>query len=97
MPGKFVIKKGTTGKFRFNLLSRNGQVVATSEAYSSKTAAMGGIRSVRNLATDATVEDQTTNEWSAAEAARSAASSAKKVTAAVKPKAAKKSSTRKST
>ncbi len=30
--GKFVIKKGTTGKFRFNLLARNGQAVATSEA-----------------------------------------------------------------
>ena len=36
MPGKFVIKKGTTGKFRFNLVSTNGQVVATSEAYETK-------------------------------------------------------------
>lgn len=35
VPGKFVLKKGTTGKFRFNLLSTNGQVVATSEAYNS--------------------------------------------------------------
>lgn len=26
MPGKFVVKKGTTEKFRFNLLSTNGQV-----------------------------------------------------------------------
>ncbi len=29
---KFVVRKGTTGKFRVNLLSANGQVVATSEA-----------------------------------------------------------------
>ena len=32
MTGKFVIKKGPTGKFRFNLPAKNGQVVATSEA-----------------------------------------------------------------
>jgi len=62
VPGKFVLKKGTTGKFRFNLLSTNGQVVATSEAYNSKVSAMGGIRSVKQLASDATVEDQTTKE-----------------------------------
>ena len=96
MPGKFVIKKGATGKFRFNLLATNGQVVATSEAYGSKAAAMGGIRSVQNLAAEATIEDQTTKEWSVAEAARKAAASATKVTAAAKTKAAKKSSIRKS-
>ena len=73
MPGKFVVKKGTTGKFRFNLLSTNGQVVATSEAYNSKASAMGGIRAVKSLAADAAIEDQTTKEWAAAEAARKAA------------------------
>jgi hypothetical protein len=30
-PAKFVVKKGTTGKFRFNLLSTNGKAIATSE------------------------------------------------------------------
>ena len=80
MPGKFVVKKGTTGKFRFNLLSSNGQVVATSEAYNSKASAMGGIRAVRSLAADAAIEDQTTKEWAAAEAARKAAGPAKKTT-----------------
>lgn len=78
MPGKFVVKKGTTGKFRFNLLSTNGQVVATSEAYNSKASAMGGIRAVRSLAAEAAVEDQTTKEWAAAEAARKAAGPVKK-------------------
>ena len=78
MPGKFVVKKGTTGKFRFNLVSTNGQVVATSEAYNSKAAAMGGIRSVRSLAADAAIEDQTPKEWAAAESARKAAASVKK-------------------
>ncbi|TMK50601.1 MAG: DUF1508 domain-containing protein [Actinobacteria bacterium] len=39
MPGRFVIKKGTTGKFRFVLLSPRGQVIATSEAYDAKASA----------------------------------------------------------
>lgn len=59
MTGKFVIKKGTTGKFRFNLVSTNGQVVATSEAYESKASAMTGIRAVKSLAAGAVVDDQT--------------------------------------
>ena len=89
MAGKFVIKKGTTGKFRFSLLAGNGQVVASSEAYNSKAAAMGGIRSVQKLAGEATVEDQTTKQWSADEAARKAAAAAKKAAAAARAKATK--------
>ncbi len=49
MPGKFVVKKGTTGKFRFNLVSTNGQVVATSEAYTSKAAATVNDKERRSL------------------------------------------------
>jgi len=90
MPGKFVVKKGTTGKFRFSLLSTNGQVVATSEAYNSKASAMGGVRSVKNLAADAEVEDQTTKEWAAGEEVRKTAASAKKAKAAARKKAAAK-------
>ncbi len=59
MPGKFIVKKGTTGKFRFSLLSTNGQVVASSEAYETKRAAMNGIASVRKLAADAVLVDST--------------------------------------
>ena len=88
MPGKFVVKKGTTGKFRFNLLSTNGQVVATSEAYNSKASAMGGIRAVKKLAAEAVIEDQTTREWAAAEAARRAAAPVKKAVKKVTRKAA---------
>ena len=87
VPGRFVVKKGTTGKFRFNLLSTNGQVVATSEAYNSKASAMGGIRAVKSLAADAAIEDQTTKEWVAAEAARKAAAPVKKATSKVAKKA----------
>ena len=92
MPGKFVVKKGTTGKFRFNLLSTNGQIVATSEAYNSKTSAMNGIKSVRSLAADATLEDQTTKEWAAGAEERKAATAAK---AARKRAAAKKAAAKK--
>ena len=92
MPGKFVVKKGSTGKFRFSLLSTNGQIVATSEAYNSKASAMNGIRSVKKLATDAEIEDQTTKEWAAGEDARKAAGTAKKSQAAGRKKAAAKKS-----
>jgi len=57
---KFVLKKGSTGKFHFNLLATNGQVIATSEAYESKAAAINGIESVKKNAPVAEVEDQTT-------------------------------------
>jgi uncharacterized protein YegP (UPF0339 family) len=90
MPGKFVVKKGSTGKFRFSLLSTNGQVVATSEAYNSKASAMGGIRSVKNLAGEAEIEDQTTKEWAAGEDARKSAAAAKKSKASARKKAAAK-------
>ena len=90
MPGKFVVKKGSTGKFRFSLLSTNGQVVATSEAYNTKASAMGGIRSVKKLAADAEIEDQTTKEWAAGEETRKAAAAAKKAKASARKKAAAK-------
>jgi len=57
--GKFVLKKGSSGKFHFNLQAANGQVIATSEAYESKGAALNGIESVKKNAPDAEVDDQT--------------------------------------
>ena len=40
MPGKFVLEKGSTGKFHFNLHAANGQVIATSQHYESKESAL---------------------------------------------------------
>ena len=60
MAAKFVLKKGSTGKFHFNLIATNGQVIATSEAYESKAAALNGIESVKKNAPVAEVEDQST-------------------------------------
>ena len=50
MAGKFEIKAGRTGKFRFNLKASNGQVILTSEAYETRSAAVKGIASVKKNA-----------------------------------------------
>ena len=81
---KFVVKKGSTGKFRFSLVSTNGQIVATSESYNSKASAMGGIRSVQKLAATAEVEDQTTAAFAKAQEAAKATKAAKRTTKAAK-------------
>ena len=59
MAGKFVLRKGSTGKYHFNLVASNGQVIATSEAYERKESALNGIDSVKRNAPDAEVDDQT--------------------------------------
>ena len=59
MAGKFVVKKGNSGKFHFNLVASNGQVIASSENYETKSSAMNGIESVKRHAPDAEVDDQT--------------------------------------
>lgn len=64
MAGKFVLKKGGTGKFHFNLVATNGQVIATSESYESKAAALNGIESVKRNAPAADLDDQTSGTGS---------------------------------
>jgi uncharacterized protein YegP (UPF0339 family) len=59
MAAKFVLKKGSTGKFSFSLVATNGQVIATSEAYESKASAINGIESVKRNAPAAEIDDQT--------------------------------------
>lgn len=59
--GKFVISKAKTGVM-FNLRAGNGQVIATSEVYNSKTSAMNGIESVKKNCT-AVIEDQTKADY----------------------------------
>lgn len=45
--GKFEVSTRSNGEFQFNLKADNGQVILTSEGYSSKDACMNGIESVR--------------------------------------------------
>ena len=56
--GKFVIKQTKTGT-KFDLKASNGEVIATSEVYSSEAACKAGIASVQKNAPIAAVEDQT--------------------------------------
>jgi uncharacterized protein YegP (UPF0339 family) len=66
MPGKFEIKSGKTGKFRFNLKATNDQIILTSEAYDSRKGAEGGIASVKkNAANDGRFERKTAKDGSA--------------------------------
>ena len=52
MAGKFELKVGKNGKFHFNLLAGNGQIILSSEMYESKSAAENGIASVQKNAGD---------------------------------------------
>ena len=56
--GKFVIRTTKTG-VKFDLKATNGQVIATSEVYTTEAACRNGIESVMKNAPVANVEDQT--------------------------------------
>jgi uncharacterized protein len=45
--GKFIIKQRVNGDHQFNLIAANGQVILTSQGYSSKQACETGIASVK--------------------------------------------------
>ncbi len=62
--GKFVVKATKTG-FVFNLKAGNGEVIATSEVYTTEAACMKGVESVRKNAAEAKFEDQTVAEVAA--------------------------------
>ena len=55
MAGTFELWVDKGGQYRFNLKASNGQVIATSEGYSSKASAQKGIESVKANAADAPV------------------------------------------
>ncbi|APH44147.1 DUF1508 domain-containing protein [Microbacterium sp. 1.5R] len=55
MAGTFELYTDKSGEYRFRLKSGNGEVIAISEGYSSKSSALNGIDSVRRNAADAEV------------------------------------------
>ena len=59
--GKFAVKETKTG-FKFDLKAGNGQVIATSEIYTTVAACMKGIESVKNNCVGG-VEDQTVADF----------------------------------
>lgn len=56
--GKFVITKDAKGEFRFNLKAGNGEIILSSEGYSSMASCKNGIASVQKNSV-AGIEDQT--------------------------------------
>lgn len=56
--GKFVVKETATG-IMFNLKAGNGEIIATSEVYTSKASCQNGIASVKKNSVLAEIEDQT--------------------------------------
>lgn len=56
--GKFVIRNTNTG-IKFDLKAGNGEIIATSEVYTTEKACRAGIASVKKNAVVAAVENQT--------------------------------------
>ena len=55
MAGKFELYQDKGGDYRFRLKAGNGEIIATSQGYASKSGALNGIDSVRRNAGDAEV------------------------------------------
>ena len=58
MAGKFELKK-SGDQYVWVLKAGNGEIVATSERYTTKAAAKNGIDSIKRNAADATTDDLT--------------------------------------
>ena len=52
---KFEIYSDSAGEFRFRLKAKNGECIATSEGYKSKSSCLNGIESVRKNAPDSEI------------------------------------------
>ena len=53
--GKFEVWTDKAGEYRFRLKAPNGEIIATSEGYSSKKSCMNGIQSVMKNAPNAPI------------------------------------------
>lgn len=58
MSGKFEVYKDKKGEFRFRLKASNGQVIAVGEGYTTKSACLNGIESVKKNAPDAEIIEE---------------------------------------
>jgi uncharacterized protein YegP (UPF0339 family) len=56
---RFEVKEATNGKFFFNLLAANKQVIGKSQMYATPETCQGGIEAVQRVAAEAGVEDTT--------------------------------------
>lgn len=58
--GCFVVNKTPSGKFRFNMKSRNHKVIGVSQNYDSEASCKKGVKAVGSAAKGAKIEDTTT-------------------------------------
>jgi uncharacterized protein YegP (UPF0339 family) len=58
MAAKFVVSVDKGGKYRFVLKAGNGETVAVSEAYESKSGALKGVEAVKKAAAEAVVVEE---------------------------------------
>ena len=56
---RFVAKTTSTGKHRFTLMASNGQVIGTSQSYTTEASCKNGMKSVAKTAPGAALDDQT--------------------------------------
>lgn len=57
--GRYDRKTATNGQFYFNLKAANGEIIGTSEMYTTSSARDNGIESVKNNAPEAKIVDLT--------------------------------------
>jgi uncharacterized protein YegP (UPF0339 family) len=94
MPAKFTIFTDRAKKYRFNLKAANGEIIAASEAYDTKAAALKGIHSIQKSAPAAKIEDLEAEKDGGAKKTR-AKRGAAKAEAEKKPAAARKAAVKK--
>ena len=58
MAYKFEIKKDKKGEYRVNFVAPNGQVMFSTEGYSSKSSATNAIESIKKNGPEATVVEE---------------------------------------
>jgi uncharacterized protein YegP (UPF0339 family) len=59
MEAKFVIFKDPVGQYRFHLEAPNGEIIAVSEAFTTRPACLLGIEAIRSYAPTTKVVDRT--------------------------------------
>ena len=58
MPGSFILKKSAKGHYYFVLKAANGETIAQSENYATKSAALTGIEAVKKHAAAGKLTDK---------------------------------------
>lgn len=97
------VKTSRNGKFSFNLVSKNNEVVATSQMYKSKATLVKGMKAAKRVASNAVMVDMTTvvpvkstaskTSTKRAKATRAKATTTRKKSTTTKASTAKKKST----